>query len=656
MLLPRILSAMTTDTAEPYVRLATELRRLGHQLDAMGAELLRLRSTAVPAAAAAAAAAAAPGPGPAPAASYPTGPLQAGPYPGSAAPGGPYPGLAAPGGPYPGFAVPGGPYPNGPVPTAPHPVGLLPAPAPKPARPRAFSALSGARLLAWTGAAVTLLGVVLLLVLAASRGWFSPPARIGAGAVLGLALVGLGWWLHRRENARTGAVALAATGFATLYLVVAAATAFYEYLGAVPALLIAFLVAACGLGLADRWRVQLLAGGVVVGAALLAPVLATGWLLVALVLALQLAALPVVLRRKWSVLMLVAAAGPVLYGLVVGLDEGGAGRPATIAVALGVLAAGGATAALATGVLDRRPVATLVAATPVPVMATGTALAGWSGGALAAVAALAMGALAARAGTDRVIRTVAASAAALALFQATVIALDGATVTAVVLGEAIVAAVLAGTLRARFPLVVSMIYGLFGVSHAVGEDAPLGALVQFPEASYVGASASGGLVTAAAVSALVLALAVALLAAGGRLGWIRPDAQTAMLWVPIGLVGLYGAASFVVTLALLVSPDRAGFTAGHALVTVSWTVAALVLLARGISRAALRITGMVLVAAAVAKLVLFDLVALDGIARVAAFLGAGLVLLAAGTRYARMVAEANAAAERSAEAPPPPSR
>jgi uncharacterized membrane protein len=38
--------------------------------------------------------------------------------------------------------------------------------------------------------------------------------------------------------------------------------------------------------------------------------------------------------------------------------------------------------------------------------------------------------------------------------------------------------------------------------------------------------------------------------------------------------------------------------------------------------------------------VLFDLVALDGLARVGAFLGAGLVLLAAGTRYTRLVAEA----------------
>jgi hypothetical protein len=44
-----------------------------------------------------------------------------------------------------------------------------------------------------------------------------------------------------------------------------------------------------------------------------------------------------------------------------------------------------------------------------------------------------------------------------------------------------------------------------------------------------------------------------------------------------------------------------------------------------------------------AKLILFDLVALDGLARVAAFLGAGL-LLAAGTRHARLVAEAEPAA------------
>ena len=126
--------------------------------------------------------------------------------------------------------------------------------------------------------------------------------------------------------------------------------------------------------------------------------------------------------------------------------------------------------------------------------------------------------------------------------------------------------------------------------------------------------------------------------------WQRPSCRnTATLSptkaAPVGLVGLYGAAGLVIALALLVAPSRAGFVAGHAVVTVSWVVVALVLLARGVRRPALRVAGLVLVAAAVAKLVLFDLVALDGLARVAAFLGAGLLLLAAGTRYARLVAE-----------------
>jgi len=121
---------------------------------------------------------------------------------------------------------------------------------------------------------------------------------------------------------------------------------------------------------------------------------------------------------------------------------------------------------------------------------------------------------------------------------------------------------------------------------------------------------------------------------------------------PVGLVGLYGAAGLVIAIALLVSPSRSGFVAGHAVVTVLWTVVALVLLARGIRRPAPRVAGLVLVAAAVAKLVLFDLVALDGPARVAAFLGAGLLLLAAGTRYARLVAEVEPSAEPVADAEP----
>jgi uncharacterized membrane protein len=59
------------------------------------------------------------------------------------------------------------------------------------------------------------------------------------------------------------------------------------------------------------------------------------------------------------------------------------------------------------------------------------------------------------------------------------------------------------------------------------------------------------------------------------------------------------------------------------------------LLVRHAESVALRVTGLALVGAAVAKLVVFDLASLSGIPRVLAFLGAGLVLLAAGAPYAR---------------------
>jgi uncharacterized membrane protein len=94
----------------------------------------------------------------------------------------------------------------------------------------------------------------------------------------------------------------------------------------------------------------------------------------------------------------------------------------------------------------------------------------------------------------------------------------------------------------------------------------------------------------------------------------------------------------MLSVGLLISPDRAGFLLGHVLVTVSWTVGALVLLLRGIDVVALRVAGLSMVVAALAKLVLFDLSSLDGMARVLAFLVAGIVLLAAGARYAKLVA------------------
>jgi uncharacterized membrane protein len=495
---------------------------------------------------------------------------------------------------------------------------------------------------------VTLLGVVLLLALAAARGWVGPPMRVGAGAALGVALVGLAMRLHRREAARTGALALAATGVATLYLVVAAATALYDYLPVPVGLLLALLVAALGLGLADRWRSALLACGVVVGAALLAPVVigSATPLLVALVLVLQAAATVVALRRRWPALVAIGAAWPVVYRMLAAALTQRADRVATAAVVavvllLGVAGAVGAGRAKSGDVLPRGLRIGLVVAAPLPTLTFAAVVGGWQGASLAFAAAVLLLAAAVLPGDD-VLRTVALAAGGIALFEAAAVALDANTESAVLLGQGVVLLTVAAVLRSRRVLMVGAGFAVLGGLTVLGEQVPLSALVDFPAAPFVlGITPQRqALLAAVVLSALVVAAAVAALVASARVGLLGTG--SARLWAPVGLVGLYGAAGFVIALAELVSPTRTGFVTGHALVTVSWTVVAIVLLARGIDRPALRITGLVLVAAAVAKLLLFDLVALDGIARVAAFLGAGLLLLAAGTRYARLVAEADA--------------
>jgi uncharacterized membrane protein len=684
---------MNAPRVDRVASIAAELGRLGRRLDDLGAELLTVQADAarfgpasphplvpqvggVPPSGAPTAQSASSEP--AYSDSAPGAPDAGAQYPGSLYPGPPYPGAS-----YPGTSYPGPPYPGAPG-AWPGRHGPLPYPPPAVTQPRSLRdrlvSLSGARLVAWTGAAVTLLGVVLLLALAAARGWFAPPVRVGAGAVLGLGLVGLGLRLHRRVTSRVGALAVTGTGIATLYLVVAAATALYGYLPVPVGLLLALLVAAGGLGLADRWRAALLGTGAVVGAALLAPVVTDPPtpLLVALVLVLQVAATVVALRRSWLVLIGVAAAWPVLYGtLVAGLalppDRWATAAVAAAVLVLGVTGAGwvglgtspeaatttGPSSAATPALLPRGLRIGLVVAAPVPALTSAATVAGWAGAALAFIAAVLLFAAATLPGRDRVFRIVALAAGAVALFEATAVAFDGDVRTAVILGQGLVLLVVAGVLRSRPTLVVAGVFATAGVLSALGVQVPPSALAAYPAAPFVLGTTvqTSALLAAVTMSALVLATAVAALVASGRVGLLAADARASRLWAPVGLVGLYGLAGLVIALALLVSPSRSGFVAGHAVVTVSWTLVALVLLARGIRRPALRVAGLVLVAAAVAKLVFFDLVALDGLARVAAFLGAGLLLLAAGTRYARLVAEADAEAGTESEpATVPPAR
>ena len=95
------------------------------------------------------------------------------------------------------------------------------------------------KLLAVAGVAVTLVGVVLLLVLAAQAGILRPEIRVAAGGVLAAGLVGVAVRWNRRAGGRTGAIALAATGVAAAYIDVVAVTTLYEWVAPAVGLLLA---------------------------------------------------------------------------------------------------------------------------------------------------------------------------------------------------------------------------------------------------------------------------------------------------------------------------------------------------------------------------------------------------------------------------------
>ncbi|GLZ52464.1 DUF2339 domain-containing protein [Actinomycetospora sp. NBRC 106378] len=625
------------------------LERLDGELADLGARLARVRSDlgvlrGSPFPTTGAPAAATPGSGPVPS------------PPSTAAP----PSLG-PSGPPAGFPGGVGPWmPSRPaVPPAPAPV-WAPPPAGRsdsraPGLPR-LPRLSGARLLAATGAGVTLLGVVLLLALAASRGWFGPGARLGLGGLVGLALLGAGVVLQRRRGADgaadPGPVSLAATGITALYLTVAAATSLYDVLPVVAAVVLALLVAGGGLLLADRWQRRGLALGVVVGVDLLVPLVvdAAGPLLVVLLVVVIVVTLPVAARRGWPVLVSVAAGFAALTALIsVGAVGLAGSSPVGVAAAVTALVVVGIVAALvlvAAPGADRTStaVAGLAVSVPVlPLLGAASALTRPWGAVLDVVVVLLLltAGVAAERGAGRVPATPALSATAVVAagvvgLQAVPLALTGTAQGGGLLAVAAVLAVLAARTGRTVVLAVAAAFGVVGGGLALARDLPLDVVVGGE------IRATGTLLAMAAVGVLLAAASGALLAAVARADLLGGRDRTAVVVGLLGVVGLYGAAGVVVTLALAVAPSRAGFLAGHVLVTISWTALALVLLVRGVGAVLPRVLGGVLVVAAVTKLILFDLVALDGLARVVVFLGAGLVLLVAGTRYARLVTSAEA--------------
>lgn len=495
---------------------------------------------------------------------------------------------------------------------------------------------AGSRLLAWIGGAVTLLGVVLFLVLAIQRGWFGPLPRVLGGAVLGAALVGIGLRLHRTPAGRTGAFALAATGIGALYLDAIAATTMYEYLPAYAGLAIGLLIAVGGLLLAVRWKSSLLATAVVLGCVVCAPIITQGFTpqLVAFLLVVQVASTPVQLRQSWPSVAVAAGIPPLVASVFSTAFTGFGGSTANTAAAL---AAGGAGLALALIVTLKRPgdaaALALLAVAPAPSLLAALFLPKTPAVLVtASVALVLLGVWAAGQWLDGWTGDLAGAAGLLAALQTTMTLFDGSARSAILIGEGVLLALVALWTKKHVALFGGLGFAVIGGMIAFAFDVPptLFFLIRNrPDAD---------LAAALLVAVAILAVSITLPWVAHRLGLFKAASENVVPWLFAGVCGLYGAGAMVLCGALLAVPGRSGFLVGHVVITVSWTVAALVLLIRGISAVSLRVIGFVLVGAAVLKLVLFDLSALDGLARVAAFLLAGLVLLGAGTRYAKLVA------------------
>lgn len=499
---------------------------------------------------------------------------------------------------------------------------------------------AGSRILAWAGGVVTLAGVVLLLILAIQRGYLGPLPRVLLGAGLGLVLTGIGAWLHRNPAARTGAYALAATGVAVLYLAAVASTTLYEFLPPWGGLLTALVVTAGGIALAGRWDSQLFAVFVVVCCAVSSPIITEGFdrLLLGFLLVLLLATTPVQLARQWRGLALAAGIPPVFVCLIAIGMRAQDDNPTATAILAGVTSA--IVILLATASQLRRPhdefALILLVLAAIPGMMAALMLPRVGATILpAAIGALLLGVwlLNHVASLPKPFALTAGGLASLAFLQATATAFDGDVRAIVFLAEALVLAAVAVRLRLAAALVPATLFALVGYSLGLIFAARPGLLTAPRPGMDVAAAVSLG------VTGLLFAvLAITLCWAFYRLEVLSSAESAPHGWVMAGLLALYGSTATFLSIGLLVSQDRDGFLLGHVFVTVSWTVAALVLLLRGIDAVPLRVAGLSLVVAALAKLVLFDLASLDGMARVAAFLVAGLVLLAAGARYAKLVA------------------
>ncbi|XVX19650.1 DUF2339 domain-containing protein [Actinomycetota bacterium] len=525
----------------------------------------------------------------------------------------------------------------------PAPAAVPPAAAagqPQQARPAQGSGTLLVRAIGVIGAGITLIGVAMLLAIAIRNGLFGPIPRVVSGAALAIALVAAAHVLRARTGNHAGAVAVAATGYAAAYLDIVGATAIYGWLPDAAGLALAGLVAATGLVVARRWDSELLAVITVLGSAALAPTLSgLGWLTPAFLTVLAIGSLPAQLGRDWLALQ-ASRILPATAAVTAGITVDPLGRYHVMAAALLVTTIVGSVLAdrdprlVTTGRAAAGAVsALLVAASALPILTAAVRddrTAGVATGLMTGLALLALALVGARVAflPDAVRATlVALSAPALAIAGLRLTESD--SYATVILALALGYAAAGLWLRLRTPSAVGAVVALCASPWLMWLMTMVASRDQ----------ARSTLTLHTAIDALLALLLVLALATSAHRVWrVRDDLPVALLSV---LTGLAAATGLIVSLGVatgrvVAGPDP-GFVAGHALATILWLVAAAALLRHGLTRGARvwQTLGPVLAFAAVGKLILFDLSALEGMWRVLAFIGGGVLLLAIGVGYAK---------------------
>lgn len=486
------------------------------------------------------------------------------------------------------------------------------------------------KLLVLTGGAITLIGVVMMLVIAAHAGLLSPEVRVAGGALLSVILIGTALWIHDRPGGSIGGVALAGTGIAGLFIVTVAVTAFYEWLPAMGGLALAGAIAAASAALAMRWNSELLAVAVTLAVAALAPVL-TGGITISLVwflVVLQVAGLLPEQVKRWAWLGLVrtmpAATVTAVYV---------AQTQSTIAITAGlvVLALGAVSLLTSRGADDELHGANFVlTALPLFVLLAQVEhdVALITGGAVSAVLA----AISMFVRPLTVLRRAALAAVALiSALEACFVFTHGEWLPVLLLVPGLTVTVAGRSTKSLVTVLAGLAIGVVGA----------GVYLTFatPQMLADAGMASSHLSFGTLLGGLLLALWATV--AGLAVHEVLPQVSRSATVAVAGTVVLYGVSAAALSFGTAIAATP-GFHAAHLGVTVVWITTAMFVLAVGLRlpqyTAATLAGGLCLAGCALAKLFLFDLSTLGGATRAAAFIAVGLVMLFAGSRYAQAYA------------------